>query len=93
MLDIFSMGLFPIMVVLLLLIPVVAILVLAPLRLFSIDRQLREITEELKKVNSQLRGPSRTNPPTAFAEPGEWVQEFKEAADKTKKSLEEKLKV
>lgn len=93
LLDIFSIGLFPIIVALLLVIPVLALLVLAPLRLFAIDRHLREILEELKRVNSQLRGPSRLPPPSASAGPGEWVQEFKEAADKTKKGLEEKLKV
>lgn len=91
--DIFALGFFPIVVTLLLLIPVLAVLILAPLRLFVIDRHLREILEELKKVNSELRRPSRANPPQAFAGSGEWVQEFKEAADKTQKSLTEKLKV
>lgn len=91
--ELFSLENLAKLVALVLAIPVIVVLILAPLRLYAMDRHLRLILEEIKRLNAELRRREKPSQPATGAAPAasEWVEQFHSATEKAQKSLEEKL--
>lgn len=85
----------PGLAILLLVVLVVFILILFLFRLYAIDRRLKVVLEELRRLNSEVRRKSepgvtgRGRPSASVASVG-WVDQFGDATEKTRRGLGEK---
>ena len=87
--DLLTISGIPGLIVLILAVPVALALILAPLKLFSIDKKMTAILEELKRLNTGLARFNLAPPPHTPQE--KWLDELKEATEKTNQELERKL--
>lgn len=74
---------------------VIFLLALYPFRLYAIDRRLKIILEEIRRLSSEVRRkgePDQTKPgrPVVSIASADWVDKFGDSTQKTKRGIEEK---